>query len=56
MFYWSATPAKPRRVCRKATAEELKQLAPPGGEICNVTPVERGDTYEVLNLAAIPEQ
>ncbi|MGI5162207.1 hypothetical protein [Microbispora sp. CA-102843] len=56
VFYWSATPAKPRRVCRKATAEELKQLAPPGGEICNSTPVEQGDTYEVLNLAAIPEE
>lgn len=56
VFYWSATPAKLRRDCRKATAEELKQLAPPGGEICNSTPVEQGDTYEVLNLAAIPEE
>jgi hypothetical protein len=56
VFYWSATPAKPRRVCRKATAEETKELGPPNGEICNLTPLEQGDTYEVLNLAAIPEE
>ncbi|MEU6424384.1 hypothetical protein ABZ860_00695 [Microbispora sp. NPDC046973] len=44
VFYWNSLPLKSRKVCRD------------GEQACAVTPTQPGDTFTVLNLAAVPAE
>lgn len=59
VFYWNSAPLKTKEVCHVMTAEERKDLPgspSPGAKSCQTETEEPGDTYDVLNLAAIPKE